>query len=451
MKPPRAPKPFEELLARHGRRLPAVLGQELRPTVDGRYLHWDRLRHLAPPDDLGHEEWWLGVKLSRRGQSRPLPLRDTGGRPFFFMLPDRVQEALHRIDSRLRGRIGVSERVATPDARDRFIIDSLIEEAITSSQLEGASTTRAAAKDMLRAGRRPRDRSERMIHNNYRAMEAVRRIRGEALALPEVLRLHAMLTADTLDDPEAAGRIQRPGDERVRIVDHRDQRVLHTPPPAEELPDRLAGMIRFANREADEDGGFLHPVIQAVVLHFWLAYEHPFEDGNGRTARALFYWSMLRHDYWTFEFISISRQLVQAPARYARAFLHTETDGNDLTYFIVHQIGVILRALDDLDTWIERKIGEIREVERILKDSTSLNHRQLALLAHALRHPDAAYTIREHRASHGVVYATARADLLRLAELGLLDQRRIGKKASVFDAPPDLEARIRALPPRRDA
>ena len=341
--------------------------------------------------------------------------------------------------------------MATPDTRDRFIIDSLIEEAITSSQLEGASTTRAAAKDMLRAGRRPRDRSERMIHNNYRAMEAVRRIRSEALALPEVLRLHAMLTDDTLDDPEAAGRIQRPGDERVRVVDHRDQRVLHTPPPAEELPERLAAMIRFANREADEDGGFLHPVIRAIVLHFWLAYEHPFEDGNGRTARALFYWSMLHHDYWMFEFISISRQLVQAPARYARAFLHTETDGNDLTYFIVHQIGVILRALDDLDTWIERKIGETREVERILKGSTSLNHRQLALLAHALRHPDTACTIREHRTSHGVAYATARADLLRLAELGLLDQRRIGKKASVFDTPPGLEARIRALPSRHDA
>ena len=95
------------------------------------------------------------MKLSRRSQSRPLPLRDTEGRPFSFMLPDPVQAALHRIDSQLRGRIGVSEPVANPAARDRFIIDSLIEEAITSSQLEGASTTRAVAKDMIRAGRRP--------------------------------------------------------------------------------------------------------------------------------------------------------------------------------------------------------------------------------------------------------------------------------------------------------
>ena len=276
-----------------------------------------------------------------------------------------------------------------------------------------------------------------MILNNYRGMQAVQRIRGEALALPEVLRLHAMLTADTLDDPEAAGRIQRPGDDRVEIVDLRDQRVLHAPPPAEELPERIEGMIRFANRGLDEAGSCTRSS-GAIVLHFWLAYDHPFEDGNGRTARALFYWAMLRHEYWMFEFLSISRQLVEAPARYARAFLHTETDGNDLTYFIVHQIEVILRALDDLDAWIERKIEKTREVEGILKASTSLNHRQLALLAHALRHPDAAYTIRGHRTSHGVVYATARADLLRLAELGLLDRRRVGKKAPRVRCPAEL-------------
>ena len=94
---------------------------------------------------------------------------------------------------------------------------------------------------------------------------------------------------------------------------------------------------------------------------------------------------------------------------------------------------------------IERKIEETREVERRLRQATDPNHRQLVLLAHAIRHPDAAYTIREHRTSHGVACATARADLLRLAELGLLDRRRSGKKTNVFDAPPDLEDRIHSL------
>lgn len=446
MKRPRSPLPLEKLLDKHRDRLPAVLMRHAaRPAVDGRYLHWDTLRRLDPPEDLSNEEWWTGIKLSRSSLSRRIPLLDARGRPFRFMLPDTVQEALHRIDSRAGGRIGMADTVVNRRTRDRFIVNSLIQEAITSSQLEGASTTRAAAIRMIRSGRRPRDRSERMILNNYRAMRAVRTMKGEPLTAEAVLALHVTLTEDTLRDPAAAGRLQRPEDDRVEVCDADDQ-VLHRPPPAEELPDRLDRMVQFANRETD-DGTFMHPVVRAIVLHFWLAFDHPFEDGNGRTARALFYWAMLRRDYWLFEFVSISRFLKRAPAQYARAFLHTETDGNDLTYFIVHQVDVIRRAIDELDTYLDTKVRQVQRVERMLRRATDLNHRQLALLAHAIRHPDAEYTIRSHQTSHDVAYATARADLFRLAELGLLDQRRIGRRTHVFCAPPDLGSRLESLTP----
>ena len=445
MKRPRSPLPLEKLLDKHRDRLPALMRHAFHPTVDGRYLHWDTLRRLDPPGDLSCEEWWAGIKLSRSGLFREIPLRDARGRPFRFMLPDPVQEALHRIDSRAGGRIGIADTVADRQTRDRFIVNSLIHEAITSSQLEGASTTRAAATRMIRAGRRPRDRSERMILNNYRAMQAVRTMRDSPLTAQAVLDLHVTLTADTLRDPAAAGRLQRPEDDRVEVCDANDQ-VIYLPPPAEQLPDRLNQMVRFANRDAD-DGAFLHPVVRAIVLHFWLAFDHPFEDGNGRTARALFYWAMLRHDYRLFEFVSISRFLKKAPAQYARAFLHTETDGNDLTYFIVHQVDVIRRAIDELDEYLKTKARQVQRVERMLRRSTDLNHRQLALLAHAVRHPDAEYTTRSHQTSHDVAYATARADLFRLAELGLLDQRRMGRRIHVFCAPPDLETRLESLGP----
>ena len=444
MKLPLTPKPLPDLLTRHRERLADVLQHSFTSTVKGRYEHWDRLRHLGAPDGMSCEQWWLGIKLSRSSQYRQLPLRDVLGRPFVYMLPDHVQQALHRIDSQARGWIGTSEHVTNPDMRDRFIVSSLIEEAITSSQLEGASTTRVVAANMLRSGRRPRDRSERMILNNYRAMEDIRRLREEPLTIDALLRLHATLAADTLGDPDAEGRIQSPDDERVQVWDNRDQHVLHTPPPAGELPDRMQAMFRFAN-EGMDDGSFVHPVVRAIALHFWLAYDHPFQDGNGRAARALFYWLMLRHGYWMFEFTSISRFLAAAPARYTRAFLYTATDGNDLTYFIVHQVDVILRALSDVETYIEKKIEQTREVERMLKQSTDLNHRQLSLLAHAIRHPDAEYTIRSHTTSHSVAYATARADLFRLAELGFLERRRIGKKTFVFRTPPSLVECIRSF------
>lgn len=203
-------------------------------------------------------------------------------------------------------------------------------------------------------------------------------------------------------------------------------------------------MVQFANRDAD-DGAFMHPVVRAVLLHFRLAFDHPFEDGNGRTARALFYWSMLHHDYRLFEFISISRFLKKAPAQYAQAFLHVETDGNDLTYFIAHQVDVIGRAIDELDQYLDTRVRQVQRIERMLERSTDLNPRQLALLAHAVRHPDAEYTTRSHQTSHNTAYATARADLFRLAELGLLDRRRVGRKTHVFRAPPDIEARLKSL------
>ena len=449
MKRPAAPPQLAELLERYHEQLPVLLSHGVQPTVDGRYVHWDTLRRQAPrPAGLSAGAWWTGIRLARTGQSRPLPLCDARGRPFTYMLPDRVQEVLHLIDSRASGRVGASDTVTNQATRDRFIVDSLIREAITSSQLEGASTTRAAAARMIRAGRRPRDRSEQMILNNYRAMREVRDLRDRPLTCETVLALHRAVTEDTLPDPAAAGRLQGLDDERVEVCDARSGQVLHRPPPAEQLPARLREMVRFSNAEdgISESGGgrFLHPVIRAILLHFWLAYDHPFADGNGRTARALFYWAMLRRDYRMFEFVSISRFLTAAPAQYARAFLHAETDANDATYFIVHQVDVILRALDELDAYIARKTAQVARVEQMLRRRTDLNHRQLALLAHAIRHPDAEFTTRSHMTSHNVVYATARADLLRLAELGLLDRRRRGRKLSVFQTPPDLDARIRS-------
>lgn len=60
-------------------------------------------------------------------------------------------------------------------------------------------------------------------------------------------------------------------------------------------------------------------MLRAILLHFWLAYDHPFEDGNGRTARSLFYWYMRTQGYWLVEYLLISNILRKAPAQYTRA------------------------------------------------------------------------------------------------------------------------------------
>jgi Fic family protein len=451
MKIPVSPPASQDLLARLYKdpaRLDGVarlVRSGIGPAPAGKYRHWDVLRHLSPPEGWSHEEWWLAIKLARQQRYVELPLRDGTGDPFRLGLPDAAHRMTHRIDSDARGAIGGSAAVTNPQTRNTYLLRSLLEEAITSSQLEGASTTREAAKAMIREGRAPRDRGEHMIFNNYEAMQFVRKLRNEPLTPEKVFALQSMLTCDTLDDPSAAGRFRR-ADEDICVMDETGN-VLHRPPDADELPQRLRALCEFANAP-DGAEPFVHPVIRSILLHFWLAYDHPFVDGNGRTARALFYWSMASRGYWLAEYISISRILKQAPGKYARAFLYTETDDNDVTYFVLNQLRVVLRAIEDLHAYLERKQAEIRATEALLRRSRALrnqlNSRQLGLLSHALEHPDAEYRIEGHRNAHGVTYPTARSDLLGLAATGLLEQLKVGRSFA-FRVPPDLHDRLSKL------
>ena len=306
-----------------------------------------------------------------------------------------------------------------------------------SSLLEGAATTRREAKEMIRTGRDPSTKGERMVMNNFLAMRQVKTLIGEPLT-PELIRsLHRTLGGGALDAGES-GHYRGPDPSERWGVWSGDRRI-YTPPPPEAVPGMIEQVCAFINRE---DGPFVHPVIKAITLHFWIGFVHPFEDGNGRVARALFYWYMLRERYWLFEFVSISRVLKEAYAQYARAYLYTETDENDLTYFLLFHLDVIDRALDEVQAYIRRKAKELRETRAVLHPASDLNHRQIALLRHALQHPDAVYTIRSHQTSHGVVYQTARTDLLGLAQSGLLVQGQEGRKLT-FRVPADLSERVR--------
>jgi Fic family protein len=413
----------------------------IRDVVEGEYIHWDKLRHLDPPGEINHQEWWLGLKMARGAAMRSLPLRSSSGERFRYMLPDEVLMQLHYIDQHSSGEIAMPEVVtADEQARQHYLVNSLMEEAIRSSQLEGASTSRTVAKELLQSGRPPKDRSERMILNNYRASRFIRDLDRDDLTPGHVLEMQRIITEGTLDNPDAAGRLQTVSDERVAVFDRVTGDLLHEPPPADQLQERLEAMCAFANGEDGQDL-FLHPVLRSIVLHLWLAYDHPFEDGNGRTARLLFYWSMRRHGYWLAEYLSISRILRQAPSQYARSFVLTESDEFDGTYFLISQLGVIRRAIEELQTYLKRKVREVQSVEAALRGSGDFNHRQLALLSHALRTTGASYTFATHAATHGVTHETARTDLLELEARDLLVRSSSGRPYR-FGAASDLAARL---------
>lgn len=413
----------------------------IRSTEEGKYLHWDELLHRTPPQGYSHKTWWLNLKMARLSQSVAIPLADEKGQHFQFNIPSEAHALLHELTQRASGTIGIADQVTNPETRNRYLVRNLMEEGIRSSQIEGASTTRAIAKEMLRSSRPPRDESEQMILNNYVAMQHIIDSGDEALTPEFVLELHKLITVKTLDDPSAAGRLRTPY-ERIDVIDPRDNEVLHIPPPAAQLPDRLQQMCDFANGKTP--GGFVHPVLRSIFLHFWLAFDHPFKDGNGRCARALFYWSMLRQEYWLCQFISISEIIHRAPAKYARSFLFTETDDNDLTYFMLHQLDVLRKAVDELHAYINQKLEDRRELDTKARLSEHLNERQVRIIAHALRNPGEHYVIDQHSMIEGVVYQTARTDLLKLVELGLFTRRKRGRTWNFYPVA-DLERTLEAV------
>ncbi len=435
MKIPITPPDFHNLIRNIAKdspdKLSEIISSGIKPDTKGKYYHWDKLRHLKlPPLVSNNEEWWFAIKIARKALYKNIPHSDKDGNPFVFGEPDTVRRLLHEIDVHGGGELKATEQVANPNTRDTYLINSLIEESITSSQLEGAATTRKVAKEMLRQKRKPRDKSETMILNNYHAMEYIKDISNETLTPELIYELHRILCNNTLDDPDAVGKLRTSDD--VYVGDDRDATIIHVPPKAKKLQGRIESICDFANKTHPTE--FLHPVIRAIILHFLFAYDHPFEDGNGRTARALFYWSMLKQGYWTMEFISISRILKSAPAKYTRAYLYTETDDNDVTYFIIHQLEVINKAIKDLLLYLENKSKEINTVEQMIRKSPHLhnllNHRQIALINRALKNPDAVFYVESHRGAHNVTYDTARTDLLKLVNMGLLDKLKVGKAFS---------------------
>lgn len=439
MKLPKRPPNRADVLAALGarpERLLALLDAVRDPLASGKYLHWDKLRYYDPPPGFSHEEWWFGLKTRRNGQR--IPLVDNAGNPFSFNSVASLQQYLHEIDLHCGGMIAVPEQVTNTETRNSYLVRSLIEEAFTSSQLEGAASTREIAKELVRKERPPRGPRESMILNNYMAMQKIIELQDVPLSKSLVLELHRVITEGTLENPSGAGRFRLP-QEKIVVGDDSDA-VFHVPPPAEDLERRMAAMCAFAN--GADDAGFVHPALKSMILHFWLAYDHPFVDGNGRTARALFYWSMLKHGYWLFEFVSISQAILKAPVQYGEAFLETETDGNDLTYFLLYHAKVVSKSIHELIDYIDRRSREIKALETELRGVAKLNYRQKELIRNALRHPGAYYTVESHRISHNITPKTSRTDLQELEIGGLLVSTKVGR-AFRYLPTPDLERRLR--------
>ncbi len=399
---------------------------KLSNEINKEYLHWDELRYRPIPKDVKLEVLWAFIQFSRRTNYKRISIiKDNPKFTFKYVVGDEILQKLHDFNLNCGGKLQTDSLI--PDEnKKRYLIGAIMEESIASSQLEGASTTRKIAKEMLRTSRKPRNLSEQMIVNNYKTMNKVLEWKKEKLTPQLLLEMQKTVTQDTLETKDEEGRFRTTND--IVVIDNATGEVRHTPPDFNDAPSLIEQLCDFANNESET---FIHPIIKACILHFLIGYIHPFTNGNGRTARAVFYWFMLKNDYWLLEYMSISRIIKKAPAQYAKAYIYSEKDENDLTYFIKFKLKAIDSALSDLRSYLQRKVKEKKQLYKFLK-IIGVNERQANTLIEFDEEASKSMIIKQYQTKFGVVYQTARNDLLELTKKGFLEVRIVGKKKLMF-------------------
>lgn len=386
--------------------------------INEEYEYWDTVKYKKRPESCSSaQELWTRVKASRIKST----IKTWDKYNISFALTNRMQRMCHEFDMNFGGTWGNST-VLSNENREQYLISSLMEEAIFSSQMEGAATTRKVAKDMLRRKMAPKDKSQQMIVNNYQTIRFIVDNKQTPLTPELVFRIHYLMTEKTLENPEDAGRLRVKDD--VVVADGITNEVVHTPPPFQELPEFIKELCRYFNETNAKV--FVHPIIRGIIIHFMIAYMHPFVDGNGRTARALFYWYMLKQGYWLIEYMSVSRVIANSKKSYEKAYQYVESDSMDLAYFIIYNLKVLDKAFKQLQMYIKKK-----QDEKILANTFlqlgNINERQAQIIRMYIDNPNEVLTVKDVQAKFLITPTTAKSDLIGLVHRGLLNEFSFNK------------------------
>ncbi len=385
--------------------------------VNADYEYWDKVKYKKLPEGFTPQMLWTNVKASRLMGT--IPVWSKYG--INLCITSQMQRLCHEFDMKF-GSFWEVEGDTQSAEKKYYLSSSLMEEAIYSSKMEGASTTRIVAKDMLRKKRSPQNKSQQMIVNNYNTIQYIVEHENEPLTDELLLTIHRLMTEKTLDNPEDAGRFRT--NDKVVVVDMVEDDIIYTPPSFQDIPEFVKSLCDFFNN--DNPRTFIHPIVRGIIVHFMLAFMHPFVDGNGRTARALFYWYMLKEGYKLTEYMSISRVIAKSKASYEKAFRYVENDSNDMGYFVAYNLGALEKSFQQLRDYIQRKQREKRAASSFMM-AGNINQRQALILQRLKEDPDTIFTVKDVQDQFSVSSMTARKDLSDLVQQGYMTEIALNK------------------------
>ncbi len=376
------------------------------------YLEKQKIRARYGP------EKWREIEEDRRRKANLLDLLDKKGKPFWFVLSPALLDLISEIE---RNRGFLASLKLPKKFLDRLTSEKIKKEAYYSSHIEGAATSLEVA--LLHLGRPSKkdygDESLQMIVNNRDALEHLRKQGSKPFSHEMIYELHRILVRNTHKTRPMTVGAYRKGS--VYVVDGQGRAVYEGPPASEVMP-KMNSYVQWINSASE-----IHPLIKAALVHLYFVHVHPFDDGNGRSARALSNLYLMKRDYQFINFLAPSDYFDHHRSEYYRAIQNAEAHESDATFFILYYLKALAEQLKDIQAEIEKeaKVGEIRDL--LGRDVQSkLDKKQVKALQWMLEHPEK-MTTRRYCKLNRCSDETARRDFQGLIEAGLIQKMGEGR------------------------
>jgi Fic family protein len=368
---------------------------------------------------------WDALVAQRLAKAEELPLGDADGKKFWFVITPHMVSLIAKI----AGHRGFLEVVSlSPQVRRRLEKRATDLEAYFSSHIEGARSTLDEALAFMKTGKkRSSDESLQMIVNNRLALNAAAKQIGKPVGDELICRLQSILTENTHKDRPITRGEYRHGP--VYVVNAMRQ-VVYEGPPAKMVPGMMRDFSAWLNAEQGPD-----PILKAGIAHLYFVQVHPFDDGNGRTARALSNLVMANAGLRFINMLSLSDYFDHKRPQYYRAIQDCRLNGRDMTYFLIFYAEALLSKIEDVkkEIAVERRIGNIKDLlpPPIYR---RLHRRQIKALRLMLR-DDKKMTTKLYCRLNKCSDETARKDFLSLVELSIVAPDGKGRSSGYVLSP----------------
>jgi len=313
-----------------------------------------------------------------------------------------------------------SVKLLLRDQKQNYGIKAAEEEIIATSAIESIDFSRDSVRNILK-GFAPKDDDETRIMGLKKGLEFIADTDNK-ITEKNLYKLYMMTVDDFLDKENRLpnGNLYR--DDAVDVV---GDNIEHTGLSAKEVPKYMKALIYFANAEDD-----INELIKAAIIHFYVAFVHPYFDGNGRIARLLHLWFLIQRGYKSALFIPFSSMIEKNRKAYYDAYTIVENNRNysgkiDVTPFVLYFIENIYNKISE-----ENTSDRAFDIYKAAVKKGKITEKETKLWDFVLSYYSTdQFSTKQLEKDYGdAAYATIRSFVLKFEELGLLESTKYGPR-----------------------